>query len=66
MRFTASFMAFLLAALVIAGCGETISPDKRVERCLSKQPDATKTDCTKWEKDGELKDNGVHEGHENM
>ena len=55
-----------LLSLVAAGCGETVSADQRIERCLSKQPDATKSECEAWEKDGQLRDNGVHEDHEDM
>jgi hypothetical protein len=65
-RFTVSIAVILLAAVFATGCGETISADERIERCLSKQPDATKADCEKWESDGQLKDNGTHEGHDNM
>jgi hypothetical protein len=56
----------IAAALIAAGCGETVTADQRVTRCLSKQPDASKAECSKWEKDGELQDNGTHEDHENM
>lgn len=31
--------------------------------CLKKQPDATESDCKKWEKDGQLGDDGTHQGH---
>ena len=66
MRNRISIIVISIAAIVATGCGETISADQRVERCLSKQPDATETDCKKWEKDGQLEDNGRHRGHENM
>jgi hypothetical protein len=61
-----TFVVVLLALFSVVGaaCGETVSADQRVERCLGKQPDATKSDCEKWEKDGELRDNGTHENHE--
>jgi hypothetical protein len=63
-RARAGIVVILVAALLSSGCGETISADQRVERCLSKQPDSTKSECEKWEKDGELEDNGVHKEHE--
>lgn len=62
--------AFLItiAAVIVGGCGGggEVTAEQRVERCLSKQPDATEADCKQWEKDGDLGDDGAHEGHENM
>ena len=60
----------LVLALVAAGCGggsdSEVSASTRVERCLEKQPEATKTECEGWEQDGQLNDDGTHQGHENM
>lgn len=61
-----SLLLAISAALLAAGCGETVSAEERVQKCLNKQPDATKSDCEQWEKDGELQDSGVHKDHENM
>ena len=55
----------ILLALLLAGCGGSdVSASQRIERCLDKQPDATKADCEGWEDEGELADDGTHEGHE--
>ena len=57
-----------LLAVLVAGCGgggdSNVSASTRVERCLDKQPDATKTECEGWEKDGQIADDGTHEGHD--
>jgi hypothetical protein len=66
MRLAVSVVAVTASVIIAAGCGESIGPDQRIERCLSKQPDATEADCSQWEKDAELNDNGTHRGHENM
>jgi outer membrane biogenesis lipoprotein LolB len=54
--------------LVLAGCGgeteESVTPQQRIDRCLQEQPDATQSDCEQWEADGELRDDGTHEGHD--
>jgi hypothetical protein len=59
-----------LLAVLVAGCGgggeSDVSASTRVERCLEKQPEATKTECEGWEKDGQLTDDGTHEGHDSM
>jgi hypothetical protein len=59
-----------LFAVLVAGCGgggdSSVSASTRVERCLDKQPEATKSECEGWESDGQLADDGTHEGHENM
>lgn len=59
-----------LLAILVAGCGggndSSVSASTRVERCLDKQPEATKTECEGWEKDGQLADDGTHEGHDSM
>jgi hypothetical protein len=55
------------AALVAAGCGgggdSKATAKERIDGCLKKQPDATKADCEGWEKDGQLDDDGTHQGH---
>lgn len=58
-------------SLVAAGCGgggdsddASATPEQRVERCLEKQPDATKSECEEWEKDGQLADDGTHQAHQ--
>lgn len=56
-------IVLLVAMLMLSACGETVSASDRIDRCLNKQPDATKADCEKWEQAGELADNGTHEGH---
>ena len=60
----------VIAGLVAAGCGagdgSDVSASTRVERCLEKQPEATKSECEGWEKDGQLADDGTHEGHDSM
>ena len=54
----------LATALVAAGCGGSdVSASVLVDRCLKKQPDATQSDCNKWQKDGKLNDDGTHEDH---
>ena len=59
-----------LLAVLVAGCGgggdSNVSASTRVERCLDKQPEATKTECEGWEKDGQLADDGTHEEHDSM
>lgn len=59
-----------LLAVLVAGCGgggdSDVSASTRVERCLDKQPEATKSECEGWEKDGQLADDGTHEGHDSM
>ncbi len=55
-----------VVGLIAAGCGSSVTASQRVDRCLEKQPDATEADCKQWEKDGQLEDDGTHEGHENM
>ena len=66
MRFRHATMVLMTGAVIASGCGETISADQRVDRCLKKQPDATRSECQQWEKDGELQDSGIHEDHESM
>lgn len=71
-----SWIATVVAALVAAGCGggdgssdgdgSTVTAADRVDRCLSAYPDATRSDCEEWEADGQLADDGTHEGHEDM
>lgn len=61
----------LVLGLVAAGCGgsgdsSSVSASTRVERCLEKQPEATKSECEGWEKDGQLADDGTHQGHDSM
>lgn len=56
----------LSIAVLATGCGETVSASQRIDRCLEKQPDATKADCEGWEKDGELQDSGAHKEHASM
>lgn len=65
MRSRSAPLLVLLAALIAAGCGGSdATAEQRIERCLEKQPDATKADCEQWEEDGELDDDGTHRGHE--
>lgn len=59
----------IVFGLVAAGCGgsdegSSVSASTRVERCLEQQPEATKSECEGWEKDGQLADDGTHQGHE--
>ncbi|MBC7673832.1 MAG: hypothetical protein H7247_15545 [Polaromonas sp.] len=70
-----SFVVLALTGALVAGCGNNastkssgsvVSGSERVNRCLTKQPDATKADCTGWERDGMLADDGSHKGHANM
>lgn len=59
-----------LATMLLAGCGggddaatSDVTPEQRIDACLTQQPDATRDECAKWEKAGELADDGVHEDH---
>lgn len=66
--------ALLLVAisLVAAGCGgsddkkSSVSAKDRIAGCLEQQPEATQSDCEGWEDEGQLDDNGTHQGHESM
>lgn len=63
-------MILVAISLVAVGCGgggdsgdAKATPEQRVERCLEKQPDATRADCEQWEEEGQLADDGTHQGH---
>jgi hypothetical protein len=56
----------LLVAAAAAGCGSSVSAKEQVKACVDKYPDATQADCQEWQKDGQLEDDGTHQGHENM
>lgn len=68
--FRTRFTAVVIIGLVAAGCGgggdSDVSASTRVERCLEKQPEATKTECEGWEKDGKVEDDGTHVDHDKM
>lgn len=63
-----TLLLFALLTMLLAGCGgdSDVSAAQRITRCLDKQPDATKADCTEWEDAGEVADDGTHEGHDDM
>jgi hypothetical protein len=58
------------ASFVAAGCGggsdSSVTGSERIAACLEQQPDATKTQCEGWEKDGKLEDDGTHKNHDSM
>lgn len=57
-------IVLLATLLALAGCGSSATPEQRVDRCLTGQPDATRADCEQWERDGELDDDGRHQRHD--
>lgn len=59
-----SLFTVAAASLVLAACGGSATAAERIDGCLKKQPDATEAECKQWEKDGELADDGTHEGHD--
>ena len=69
-RALAVALALTVAPLAIAGCGgdddSKVSPSTRIERCVAEYPDSTKSDCSEWEADGKLDDDGMHTEHEDM
>lgn len=71
MRVPATVVLLTSVTLLVAACGgssekKSVSGTDRVAACLEQQPDATKTQCEGWEKDGQLADDGTHKGHDSM
>ncbi len=70
MRTVQMILVLLAAGLVVAACGgsddSSVTASERVSACLEQQPDATKTQCEGWEKDGKLEDDGTHKNHDSM
>ena len=63
----------LVSSVVMAACGggdqadgSTKTASQRVAACLEQQPDATKAQCSEWEADGTLADDGTHKNHDSM
>lgn len=73
-RTTLTLPLLAAAALVAAGCGggddegaggsSDVTPQQRIDACLTQQPDASRAECEEWEQEGQLGDDGVHEEHE--
>ncbi len=62
-----------VSGVVLVGCGgdderstTKVTATDRVDACLSNYADATRDACEQWEEDGQLADDGTHEGHESM
>ena len=70
MRTIQLILVLLAVSLVATACGgndtSSVSSSDRIAACLEQQPDATKTQCEGWDKDGKLKDDGTHENHDSM
>lgn len=67
MKAPRSVLALVVFAVIAAGCGgSSATASERIDACVEKQPDATKSQCEGWEKDGKLNDDGTHVDHKKM